>query len=70
MAIEVFTEQFEFEHGHLPRGRGNWGFHFCRGGAMTREAEFAPGEMTFSEARRWAISQARATGCDAVSVAS
>lgn len=28
MKIEFFTNEFEFSHGRMPRGRGSWAFEF------------------------------------------
>ena len=74
--MRVETNNFEFAHGHKPRGRGNWAFDFERGGAWT--TEFCPtwqsdkpgAQPTFGEARRWALQFARELGASRVQVAS
>jgi hypothetical protein len=54
------TEQFEFTHGHKPRGWGQWGLelHFTDGnGRFSSETVFATGTLT--EARKSAWSRIR-----------
>jgi len=62
--MQVSTTEFEFSHGRKPRGRGHWAFYFGFRGIVggTVEPAFAPGEMTFTQAKRWAISEAKKSG--------
>lgn len=66
----ITTETFEAAHGRKPRGTGMWAFYFGRNGSWTRDPEFAPGTMKYSEACKWAKQQARALGCSRIVVAS
>lgn len=58
---EVSTTQFEFSHGHRPRGRGHWGFWVRpHRGAKDSASELflVPGERLYSEAKRDAMCHA------------
>lgn len=58
---EVSTTQFEFAHGHRPRGRGQWAFWVRphRGAPDARsDLFFAPGNLLYSEARELAVCRA------------
>ena len=66
--ITISTTDYEFAHGKKPRGKGYWGFKFSGVGIFVR-TEFAVGELSFSEARRWALARAKAINCSYVSVA-
>jgi hypothetical protein len=71
MSVEVSTCQFIFSHGHYPRGRGSWAFFFGSGPRdLQSKPIFCPGQRTYSEARKWAVSQARLAGCAYVEVGS
>lgn len=48
MAIEFNTREYEFSHGHKPRGRGGWAFSFKRNPEMS-EIFWING--TYSEAK-------------------
>lgn len=65
--MEVSTTNYEFTHGRKPRGEGFWAFQFYKGGKDT--IEFAPGEMTYAKAKKWAITAARVMKADRVAVA-
>lgn len=77
MAIRVFVDTTPFvrSHGREPRGRGGWAFSLHRGdgralvnpaashlGGEMAQVWFAPGSLTFAEARRWATDLARERG--------
>jgi len=64
----IDTTEYEFSHGKLPRGTGSWAFMFGRNGAWT--TEFTPHQMTYTAACKWARQQAKALGCDQISVGS
>ena len=65
--VHVDTSQFEFSHGRKPRGAGSWAFDFgTRGNWQTR---FAPGQMSFSKAKQWAMAQAVEMNVSTVCVA-
>jgi hypothetical protein len=54
MRIEIETHQFEFAHGHRPRGRGYWIFDITTSGGIQRyNAMDAAGRqnMLWSEAK-------------------
>lgn len=70
--MEISTTNYEFTHGRKPRGEGCWAFQFFKafglcGGSDT--IEFAPAEMTYAKAKRWAIARAKEIGADRVAVA-
>lgn len=66
MTPEIRTHEFEFVHGRRPSGRGGWAFFF---GDAT-EPEWAPGGgQLYSEAKRWAIAEAKRRGVPVVRVA-
>jgi hypothetical protein len=50
--IEFHTVDFEFAHGHKPRGRGSWAFQYTRN-ARVSDAMFAPSNLLYSEAKQW-----------------
>lgn len=54
--VEVSTGEYEFSHGHKPRGRGAWAFE------IAGEVTFIPGIMTYGEAKREAVKIARERG--------
>lgn len=58
MAIEVITRQYEFAHGHAPRGNGLWAFEIRAGERSQRETVYHNG--TYTEAKRRALIDARA----------
>jgi hypothetical protein len=60
----VSTGEYEFSHGKRPRGYGLWAFCFDGG-----EPEFAPQPGNYSEACKWAISEARRRLVGSVKVA-
>jgi hypothetical protein len=55
--MEIRTAQYQFSHGSLPRGRGNWVFQFVIGIGRC-QVLFAPAGLLYSEAKRWALKQA------------
>lgn len=63
MAVRFSTSEFEFSHGRKPRGEGMWAFTW--GG----EVHFCPGTKTLTEAKAWALREARAAGATVVAVA-
>ena len=64
MTIEVSTTEYEFSHGHKPRGRGAWAFEIA--GAVT----FIPGTLTYGEAKREAVRIARERGVNRINACS
>jgi len=76
--VSFDTTEYEFSHGHTPRGRGGWAFRFLTmDGAVRNEAEvarsphadpevfWAPSPLLFGEAKKWARAKARELGaCD------
>lgn len=55
---EISTTQFQFAHGHRPRGRGHWGFWIrpYRGAPDGRSELFwGPSNALYSEAREHAV---------------
>lgn len=75
IASMVETHQFELAHGKAPRGQGSWAFHFSKGRELVLDANgfdafFAPGLMTFAQAKLWAAEKALALGADRIIAAS
>ena len=61
--ISIDTRAYELNHGAIPRGRGSWAFYFDEGNdAPVERAWFAPGSLTFSEAKRAAIAEGKRRG--------
>lgn len=54
--VEISTSEYEFSHGHKPRGRGSWAFE------IAGEVTWIPGSRTYGEAKREAVSIARQRG--------
>lgn len=67
MTTTIQTTRYQFSHGATPRGTGRWAFDFET--IAGRQTQFAPTEMTFAAAKKWATQQARALGAHAVHVA-
>ena len=65
--MEVSTAIYMVCHGRNPRGTGNWAFVFHLDGR--RVLGWAPGEMSYTNAKRWAIDYAKQNGYERVSVA-
>lgn len=70
MTITVYTEQYEADHGSKPKGRGNWAFYFGGDGRWLADAQYAAFNLLYSEAKQWAVREARRQGFTSVSVAS
>jgi hypothetical protein len=62
MKIEVITTQYEFAHGHAPRGRGFWAFE------LAGKVVFIPGSKLYAEAKREALALARAAAVSSINV--
>jgi hypothetical protein len=58
------ARDYEFTHGHRPRGTGNWCFGLGRGGAWT-QFWF---NGSYTDGKRAAVREARGLGCDTVVV--
>lgn len=56
MRINFNTTQYEFSHGRKPRGYGGWAFVVTEG---SPEPVWAPGSMTFADAKRWVTAHVR-----------
>lgn len=66
MQIVFSYELYVRAHGRNPRGVGHWGFHFT---ADAGEAtEFAEPNLTFTQARLWAVRRARRYGAHTIEV--
>ncbi len=63
--VRVESAEFEFSHGHSPRGTGSWAFRF---GSSRAEPTWIPGSLTFSAARKIAVAQAAGLGVDTLFV--
>ena len=60
--ITVETSEYEFSHGKRPRGRGTWAFTFdTRRYDRIEEVWWTP-FVTWSDARRLAVAEARRRG--------
>jgi hypothetical protein len=66
--MDISTSNYEFAHGRKPSGKGYWAFTFWKDGK--HNTEFAPGDLTYGAAKRWAIVAAKVLGADRVAVAS
>ena len=53
MKHRIETSSFEFAHGKKPRGTGCWAFDFHKADRSV-ETRFAPGMVSFADARKWA----------------
>jgi hypothetical protein len=70
--MTISTTNYEFTHGRKPRGKGYWAFRFQKDmadGTAKESVEFAPSEMQYADAKRWAIQTAKANGVSRVAVA-
>ena len=67
LTVRFSTSEYEFAHGRKPRGRGHWAFQFYEKNDWFT-VKFAPGSLTYVDAKRWATKTAKAIGCDRVSV--
>jgi hypothetical protein len=70
--MNISTSNYEFTYGRKPRGKGYWAFRFQKDmadGTAKEYVEFAPSDMKYAEAKRWAIQIAKASGVSRVAVA-
>ena len=65
--MKVDTARFTSSHGKAPRGKGRWAFEARVRGSW--ELVSAPGQMTITEAKRWAVQSAREMGADSIQLA-
>lgn len=82
MAIEVNTSEYQFSHGHAPRGRGGWAFRMrCTLGSKDAQGNPVDGaifwarqgdntSLTYGEAKAVALAYARHHGCYRIEVCS
>jgi hypothetical protein len=68
MTVEVRTSEYEFSHGHKPRGRGGWAFYMGRDTGDLSKVHWFNG--TYSEAKRQVQAKARELGFESVTVGS
>jgi len=61
LKIEFNTREYEFSHGHKPRGRGSWAF-FPNRKTLIEQAMWTP-SMTYGEAKRWIAAKLRSAHC-------
>jgi hypothetical protein len=52
--VDFNTNQYEFSHGHSPRGRGSWAFEI----EGRKEIFWTPGNTLFGEAKKMAKAEA------------
>lgn len=64
--MRVDTSEYEQTHMKSPKGLGTWIFGAGRQGAWTDI--WVQGPVSYSEAKRQAIRQAKDLGCDQISV--
>jgi hypothetical protein len=67
--MTINTNEYEFTHGKAPRGKGYWAFHFYRMGMGLIVTEFAPSDLGYGAAKKWAIAYAKELKADRVAVA-
>ena len=65
--VEFDTHEYEFSHGHKPRGFGAWAFVFV---GHSRDIVWAPAPLTFTDACKWARERAASLGCHLVRICS
>lgn len=65
MKVEVNTSEYEFSHGHKPRGRGLWCFALSAYMVGTEHVEYSG---LYSEAKAKAVKTARHLRFDRVAV--
>lgn len=65
--MNVDTTYYRNTHGKAPRGEGHWAFEIGRDGSWT--TLFTPVSMRFTDAKKWAIREARSLGADWIQVA-
>lgn len=63
--VQIYTNSYELSHGHKPRGRGSWAFHF---GDDVETPWWTPGSLLYSKAAQLARIEAQRRGVTAVSV--
>jgi hypothetical protein len=69
--VEFLTSDYEFAHGHGPRGRGAWAFSSERNPDVTGPTMFwAYGPYTYGEAKKLARAHFAARGVSSVWVLS
>jgi hypothetical protein len=54
MRIQFHTREYQFEHGHAPRGFGSWAFDFDNA-----SARFWAHSMTYADAKKAAHEEAK-----------
>lgn len=68
MTVLVQTFEYEYSHGHLPRGKGQWGFYFGNDRGTIWWASIV--SIYYSEAKKLAIAEAKKRGATSIKVAS
>lgn len=63
--IYFSTREYELSHGAKPRGRGSWAFAFD-GEDRMEDLFWTAGALTFTEAKRVAMKEAKARGARSV----
>ncbi len=66
MKLEVHTSEYMMTYGREPRGRGVWAFVFDR---VHDKPWYAIGQMTYGEAKKLALAEAKRRGARFVEVA-
>ena len=67
--IEVNTNRYQFSHGKMPRGRGNWCFYMSRSDNDPNK-QFWINDASYAEAKKQAIKKARELGVTIITVGS
>lgn len=62
MPIEFNTTEYQFSHGKTPSGRGSWAFE------IKGKIVFAPGETTYTDAKKFARAKAQEANVSRVKV--
>jgi hypothetical protein len=65
--VRVHTTDYQFAHGHMPRGTGTWAFFFNRNASVDQAFWFSG---SFTDAKRAAVAAAKAREADDVFVGS
>lgn len=67
--MTIVTSEYEFAHGRKPRGKALWAFEFTAGGERSMPW-FVPGRLTYAEAKRLAVAEAKRRGALKIHVCS
>lgn len=70
MNIEFGTKDYQYSHGHAPRGRGSWAFEIAGETWWAKDPVTGITSMTYGEAKKLAVAEAKKRGVQEVEVCS